>query len=111
MAWDDRLADSLIRATSKAFSGSSSITYSPAGGAPVDLSGRSIYTSAHQEEVLDEAEVSVQTVKATLDVRLADLGATPAEDDDVQVGALAFKVSAIEVDGEGGALLILEEVG
>lgn len=110
MAWDDAIADSLIRATSQAFSGASSVTYTPAGGSPVDLSGRSIFTAAHEEEVLDEAEVAVQSVKATLDVRLADLGAAPAEDDDVQVGSVAFKVSNVEVDGEGGALLILEEL-
>lgn len=109
MAWDDRIADSLIRATSRAFSSSSSVSYTPAGGFPVDLSGRCIFTAAHQEEVLDENEVQVQSVKATLDVRLADLGATPAENDSVSIGTTTYAVAGVEVDGEGGALLILEE--
>ena len=109
MAWDS-IADSLIRATSRAFSSAGTITYTPTGGVAVDLSGRSIFTAAHEEEVLDDNTVAVQTVKPTLDLRLADLPVPPAEDDLVVVRGVAHKVAAIEVDGEGGALVALEEL-
>lgn len=109
MAWDS-IADRLVRATTRTFAGSKAITYTPTGGVPVDLSGRSIFTEAHEEQVLDENEVAVQTVKPTLDVRLADLAGPPAENDQVSIAGVLHRVASAELDGEGGCMLILEEI-
>jgi len=106
----DAIAGRIVRTTTRLFSGSTAITYTPTGGAPVVLSGRSIFTAAHAEDTVDNGEVSVQTVAPTLDLWLADLAAPPAENDSVTVGGVSYRVANCELDGEGGAFVILEEV-
>lgn len=110
MGWDEA-TDSILGATTRAFARRAAVLYTPAGGGPqVDLTGRSIFTAAHAEEALEENEVVVNTVKATLDVKLRDIPVAPTEGDPISVGGVQYTLGTMEPDGEGGALLILDEV-
>jgi hypothetical protein len=115
----DRLAAAARRTTQRAFSTSRTVAYTPAGGAPLDLSGIAVFREAHAEEVLGSDGPEIATVAAQLSLDVADLGQEPAEGDQVTIGAMTFPdvrpqtdyvVATIQRDGEGGVLLELEEV-
>lgn len=75
----------------------------------MDLSGRVVFREASTNQVLDGQEVEVQTTGPQLSVRLVDLLVPPAEGDEVEVDATVYRVSQRDLDGEGAALLHLEE--
>lgn len=114
MSWD-RIADGLVRVTQRAFTTDQQVTYTPAGGTPVVLSGRAIFEDAHQESVLNGETVEIQTTAPKILIQLSDLAAPPAEYDLVDLlSATAvlrrFEVRNVGVDGDGGAVIDLEEI-
>lgn len=77
-------------------------TYTPTVGSPVSING-----------VFDVIPVDVNGVpslKPTLRIKLSDLTLTPTKGDLVAVNDTNYRILMSEVDGYGGALLILQKV-
>jgi hypothetical protein len=78
------------------------VTYTPAQGSPVSISG-----------VFDNAWFDVDgvsTLKPVLRIDLADLDAAPAKGDALEVDETDYTVNEVHLDGYGGATLILRKV-
>lgn len=58
-------------------------------------------------EIRDGLEYS--TVRPALDVSLAQLETVPTPGDEIIIGEVTYRISDIQFDGEGAALLILEK--
>ncbi len=78
------------------------VTYRPATGAPVTVTGV-LETGARLEE-------NAPGTYALLFLRLADLPKPPERGDEVEVGGATYKVFEIEADGEGGVRVALRLV-
>lgn len=103
MAWSDHLA-SADKATRKALG--SSVTYAPAVGSPVTVTG--IFDDRHA--IGSGPSLEAEGGSAVF-LTLADLPADPATDTPtITVGSVAYKVRKVIKDGQGGVLLVLDEV-
>lgn len=86
------------------------VLYMPVNGQPVWVKG-------HFDEAFEvievDADVPVSATHPTLEVVLSSLPIVPKQDDLVQVGIAPlgklYKVYEVNVDGNGGALLMLVE--
>jgi hypothetical protein len=96
MSWDAAIG-SLNAACLSAFG--RQVTYQPAGGAPVTITG--IVDSGSR------LEENSPGVYAALFVRLADLPQPPVCGDEVEIEGTAYKVFEVEADAAGGARLAL----
>ena len=74
------------------------------------LPGRGVFSAAHQE-VDASTGVPVSTVQPVLEVRLADLPATPTEGDAVTVQGVLYLIVEVRPDGHGFLKLMLHKGG
>lgn len=103
MGWEG-LADLCLKATTQVLGVAATWT-SVEGGAPVVFQG--IFDDEF-EEFEPETGARITVSKPNLAVRLADLTDQVQENDKVTVASQNYVVAALQEDGEGGALLILE---
>jgi hypothetical protein len=78
------------------------VTYTPAQGSPVSISG-----------VFDNAWFEVEgvnTLKPILRIDLADLDALPLKGDALSTDSDSYTVNEVHLDSHGGATLILRKV-
>lgn len=114
MAWTDPSLTELARAATRGVFGSpctyqvgeaTPVTTTPAG-APLAGVFRSSYVQT------DPASgTKVTTERPNVFVSLADLPAAPAEGHRLVIQGASYRVGRVELDGEGGALLLLSRVG
>ena len=74
------------------------------------LPGRGVFSAAHQD-VDASTGVPVSTVQPVLEVRLADLPATPTEGDAVTVQGVLYLIVEVRPDGHGFLKLMLHKGG
>lgn len=74
------------------------------------LPGRGVFTAAHQE-VDSSSGVPVSMVQPVLEVRQADLPATPTEGDAVTVQGVLYMIVEVRPDGHGFLKLMLHRGG
>ncbi|MCA3195220.1 hypothetical protein [Cupriavidus sp.] len=74
------------------------------------LPGRGVFSAAHQE-VDASTGVPVSMVQPVLEVRLADLPATPTEGDAVTVRGQRYLIVDVRPDGHGFLKLMLHKGG
>ena len=79
-------------------------------GQPQALAGRGVFTAAHQE-VDASTGVPVSMVQPVLEVRQADLPATPTEGDAVTVQGVLYLIVEVRPDGHGFLKLMLHKGG
>ena len=77
------------------------MTYTPDGGSPVTITAVRGPRQELEESSSDRYEHWF--------VKLADLAATPATNDELTVAAVAHRVVDVELDGEGGAMLTVQK--
>ena len=77
------------------------VVYQPKGGAPVTV--RAVHRGPHEAMRFDPIEIS--TTSPSLLVDLAQLGVAPKKGDTVVIGTDTWRVTDVQPDGEGGALL------
>ena len=77
-------------------------------GAPIDSTG--VFTAVHQA-VDASTGVAVSTVQPVLEVRQADLPATPSEGDAVSVQGVLYLIVDVRPDGHGFLKLMLHKGG
>jgi hypothetical protein len=110
MAWPD-LADCALSPAVVVFDHGDA-TYTPPGGATA-FAVRMIYNGEHVAVDLDTG-VAVDTHVPAVGVRLQDfldiVGAQPEQGAEVTIGSLVYLVRSVQPDGEGGALLELEQL-
>lgn len=83
------------------------VTYTPQGGVAASITA--IFRAAHQLVEVQGGE-PITTVAPILKVVLADLAATPRQNDTVAVSGATYKVGDVRPDGNGIALLVLRRV-
>jgi len=74
------------------------------------LPGRGVFSAAHQE-VDTSTGVPVSSVQPVLEVRQADLPATPTEGDAVTVQGVLYLITEVRPDGHGFIKLMLHKGG
>jgi len=74
------------------------------------LPGQGVFSAA-QQEVDASTGVPVSTVQPVLEVRLADLPATPTEGDAVTVQGVLYLIVEVRPDGHGFLKLMLHKGG
>ncbi len=79
-------------------------------GQPQALAGRGVFTAAHQE-VDASTGVPVSMVQPVLEVRQADLPASPTEGDAVTVQGVLYLIVEVRPDGHGFLKLMLHKGG
>ena len=80
------------------------------GSPSIVYAGASVDAAVFDErglEVSPEGGILVRTGNPQLGVRLSDLAKAPEQGDDVTVNGVAYLVTDVNPDGEGGALLDL----
>jgi hypothetical protein len=83
------------------------VTYNPSAGDPLTIKG--VFNKQHIE-IDPGGSVSVSSNRPNLLIRLADLENEPTKSDTVEIDATEYAVVDCQEDGEGGALLFLNEV-
>lgn len=96
------LAEATLTACRDAFG--ENVSYTPAGGSAGTV--KAIF-SAQSDEFDPSTGIIVRTKKPKLGVKLSDLAAIPARGDLVTVRTVTYKVTDVDLDGEGGAVLSL----
>ncbi len=79
-------------------------------GQSASLASRGVFTAAHQE-VDASTGVAVSSVQPVLEVRQADLPATPTEGDAVTVQGVLYLIVEVRPDGHGFLKLMLHKGG
>jgi hypothetical protein len=102
MGWR-RLTKALRRTLKSAGAFGELATYTPQGGSPVEI--RVIFRRTHIE--LDPEGVPVTSTTPNIKVDLDDLPVEPEQGDQVVYGGAEFRVSEVQVDGNGGAKLLM----
>lgn len=109
MANWSKLTDGMQHVIARTFTDPELWTYEPSGGAAVpDLEG--IFRAAH--DFADPgAEIQVSTVAPVVHFRLSALGGKPSTADTFlrQKDSVRYRVSDVQVDGEGMVTVILKE--
>ena len=79
------------------------VVYTPQSGQPVTI--RAVYRGPHEAVSFDPMQIS--TTLPELFVRLADLPPGSRKGDNVALDTDTYRVTDIEPDGEGGALVCI----
>jgi hypothetical protein len=82
------------------------VVYTCAGQAPVTIDA--VFDAAHQAVDLATGELS--DLGPVLGIRVSDLPVAPEQDDTLTINGVAYAVSDVQVDGQGGATLPLRKV-
>lgn len=85
----------------------SEVEYRPASGGAVELTA--VFDEAYLTVQIQDG-VEIASSRPVLDVRLADLDAAPAPDDELTVDGRNWRVVEIDADGRGAAKLWLHRV-
>lgn len=80
------------------------VTYRPASGGSISLRG--VFNSAHRLVDLGES-APVSSLSSSLGIQLSDLPVPPSQGDQATLDDMTYGVVDIQLDGQGGALLIL----
>lgn len=105
MAWEDRVHNLLGHCTSTF--GRDDITH-----APVDWTAQAIRAIWSDTYISVDPETGVQVMSSdpNIGVRLADFNRQPKKNDTIKKGTVEYRIRAVEPDGEGGAVLVLEKI-
>ena len=83
------------------------VVFTPVGG--VGIPGRGSFVEENIRVELGQDSLPVTSVHPALDVRLSELTFTPRQGDGVTVRGVERTILEVEVDGIGGAKLILQD--
>ncbi len=99
------LTGSLLGAAMATF-GTAATYQRASGGSPFTVSGVFDYVTV---EEFSASGAPSQSKRPSLGVKLADFPAAPVKGDTLTVNSIGFRVSHIDEDGQGGAMLILQK--
>lgn len=102
------LADMLNVTTRDCLAHDGTITLTPPSGPAESI--EALFDEHYTTVGADRDGYPIETTRPMLDVRLADLSATPTHAWSVSVDGQAYEISEVAPDGNGGAKLYLREV-
>jgi hypothetical protein len=94
----DRIVDTLD---------SGGVEYLPMGESPVEI--KAVFSNSHVEVDIGDG-VPVSSIRPTLFLKLTTIPRSPKRGDRVRVDGVLYRVEDSQLDGEGGALLILNKL-
>lgn len=104
MNFFNKLTDSILKTSQKAFGETVVITFADETSETVN----GIFENDHLE--VDQGGVMISTSQPILDLRLADLSQEPNIDDLITARDLSYRIDDVRKDGRGSVSLILTRV-
>lgn len=84
-----------------------SVTYTPQVGQPFTFTA--VRDESHQTTTIGQSQVAESMRTITLTVRLADMATHPQQGDTLTTDGAGYEVRDVQLDGQGGASLVLIE--